>query len=150
MEWLEKLGYCAESRGKVVSCNRTWPSDDWKTLCVNPAVPASYQGKIRLRKERNGLPLAYAVPKIKWDCNPNCPYGYKAIRNLYVFFCFFLSLYRINPQKRRRANKDQCAKREDTNQSCTSALTYQSLLFPLCGVYSVNLGDHFKLWKMKI
>ena len=28
------------------------------------------------RKERDGLRLSSAVPKIQWDSNPHCPYGY--------------------------------------------------------------------------
>ena len=31
---------------------------------------------IRQRKERDGLRLSSAVPKIQWDSNPHCPYGY--------------------------------------------------------------------------
>ena len=27
-------------------------------------------------KERDGLRLSSAVPKIQWDSNPHCPYGY--------------------------------------------------------------------------
>ena len=33
-------------------------------------------GRIRQRKERDGLRLSSAVPKIQWDSNPNSPYGY--------------------------------------------------------------------------
>ena len=33
-------------------------------------------GKDRQRKERDGLRLSSAVPKIQWDSNPHCPYGY--------------------------------------------------------------------------
>ena len=38
VEWLERLGYGAESRLKA--CVRGWasPFDDWKTLSVNQAV----------------------------------------------------------------------------------------------------------------
>ena len=38
VEWSEQLGYGAESRRKVVSLRLGFPCDDWKTLCVNPAV----------------------------------------------------------------------------------------------------------------
>ena len=38
VEWLERLGYGAESRRKVVSLRQAPPCDDWKTLSVNPAV----------------------------------------------------------------------------------------------------------------
>ena len=33
-------------------------------------------GKDRQRKERDRLCLSSAVPKIQWDSNPHCPYGY--------------------------------------------------------------------------
>ena len=33
-------------------------------------------GKDKARKEGDGLRLSPAVPKIQWDSNPNCPYGY--------------------------------------------------------------------------
>ena len=33
-------------------------------------------GRIRQRKERDGLRLSSAVPKIQWDSNRHCPYGY--------------------------------------------------------------------------
>ena len=64
---------------------RGWalPSNNVKTLSVNPAVngsskwvPFSNQIGIRQRKERDGLCLSSAVPKIQWYSNPNCPYGY--------------------------------------------------------------------------
>ena len=32
-------------------------------------------GRIRQRKERDGLRLSSAVPKIQWDSNPHCLYG---------------------------------------------------------------------------
>ena len=40
VEWLETLGYGAESRRKGVRSSPRFPhpSDDWKTLSVNPAV----------------------------------------------------------------------------------------------------------------
>ena len=53
------------------------PSSEW--------VPFSNEGRLRQRKERDGLRLSSAVPKIQWDSNPNCPYGYKAMRNLPFF-----------------------------------------------------------------
>ena len=34
------------------------------------------EGRIRQRKEREGLRLSSAMPKIQWDSNPHCPYGY--------------------------------------------------------------------------
>ena len=45
-------------------------------LSVNPAVNGylfSNWGRIRQRKERDGLRLSSAVPKIQWDSNPHFP-----------------------------------------------------------------------------
>ena len=36
----------------------------------------SNKGRIRQRKERDGLRLSSAVPKMQWDFNPHSPYGY--------------------------------------------------------------------------
>ena len=38
VEKLERLGYGAESRCKVVSLRLGFPCDDWKTLSVNPTI----------------------------------------------------------------------------------------------------------------
>ena len=39
VKWLERLGYGAESHQKVMRlCQVFYPSEDWKTLSVNPAV----------------------------------------------------------------------------------------------------------------
>ena len=47
--------------------NLCQPSSKW--------VPFSNKGRIRQRKDRDGLCLSSAVPKIQWDSNPHCPYG---------------------------------------------------------------------------
>ena len=44
------------------------PSSKW--------VPFSNKGRIRQQKEKDELCLSSAVPKIQWDSNPHCPYGY--------------------------------------------------------------------------
>ena len=44
------------------------PSKKW--------VPFSNQGRIRQQKERDGLRLSSAVPKLQCDSYPHCPYGY--------------------------------------------------------------------------
>ena len=54
---------CHAATGKL--CQR---SSKW--------VPFLNWGRIRQRKEREGLRLSSAVPKIQWDSNPHCPYGY--------------------------------------------------------------------------
>ena len=38
VEWLEQLGYGAESRRKASVRGSASPCGDWKTLSVNPAV----------------------------------------------------------------------------------------------------------------
>ena len=80
VEWLEQLDYGTESRRKVV-CSRLdfamrrlehslWqPSSEW--------VPFSNQGRLRQQKERDGLRLSSAVPKVQWHSNPTVP---RAIR----------------------------------------------------------------------
>ena len=61
VKWLERLGYGAE--GWALPC------DHWKTLSVNPAING-YLFRIR------EVHLSSAVPKIQWDSNTHCPYGY--------------------------------------------------------------------------
>ena len=46
VEWLEQLGYDAESRHKAWIQGSTSPCGDWKTLSVNPAVNR-YRFRIR-------------------------------------------------------------------------------------------------------
>ena len=84
-EWLEQLGYGAESCWKVVSSNLPFTILGLENS-VNQHiwVPVSNQGKIRQQKERDGLRLSCAVLKIQWFSNPHCPYGYKAMGNLYL------------------------------------------------------------------
>ena len=53
------------------------PSSKW--------ILFSNKGRIRQRKERNGLRLSFAVPKIQWDSNPHCPYDYQAMGHIYLF-----------------------------------------------------------------
>ena len=79
VEWLERLDYGAESRRKGVSSRlgfamRRLENSD----CQHSSkwVPFSNKGRLRQRKERNGLRLSLAVLKIQWDSTPHCPYGY--------------------------------------------------------------------------
>ena len=79
VEWLEQLGYGAESRRKARVRGSASSCGDWKTLSVNPAVNGylfRLRGMIRQRKESDGLRLPSVVPKIQWGSNSNCPYGY--------------------------------------------------------------------------
>ena len=43
-------------------------------------------GKDKAAKGEDRLCLSSAVPKIQWDSIPHCPYGYKAMGNLYLFY----------------------------------------------------------------
>ena len=60
-EFEARLSHAAT--GKLCQPSRKW-------------VPFSNKGRIRQQKERDGLCLSLAVPKIQWDSNPHCPYGY--------------------------------------------------------------------------
>ena len=93
--WGYFLGrYGEEPYSRVVRDTRLWcrkplegctiasgfhhPFDDLKTLCQPDSkwVPFSNQGSMRQPKDRGGLSLSSAVPKIQWVSNPHCPYGY--------------------------------------------------------------------------
>ena len=79
VEWLERLGYGAESRRKVVSSRLGFAMRRLENSICQPSSkwePFSNQGKTWQRKERNGLRLSSAVSKIQWNSNPHCPYGY--------------------------------------------------------------------------
>ena len=53
-----KAVFCYPTTGKLsLSASSKW-------------VTFSNQGKIRQRKEQNGLRLSFAVPMIQWDTNP--------------------------------------------------------------------------------
>ena len=78
VEWLEHLDYGAESRRKVVSSRLSFAVRRLENS-VDPAVNGylySIRGRLRQRKERDGLRISSAVPKIHWDYNPHCVYGY--------------------------------------------------------------------------
>ena len=78
VDWLERLDYGAESRRKVVSSRLGFAIRRLENSLCQPSsqwVPISNLGRIRQRKERDGLRLASAVPKTQWDSNPHCPYG---------------------------------------------------------------------------
>ena len=68
VEWLERLGYSAESRRKALVRGWASPCEDWKNSLCQPSskwVSFSNKGKIRQRKERDGLRLSSAMPKIQ-------------------------------------------------------------------------------------
>ena len=48
------------------------PCNDWKTLCQpsSKQVPFSNWGKVKQQKEKDGLHLSFAMPKMQWDSNP--------------------------------------------------------------------------------
>ena len=66
VEWLEWLGYGIASRRKAGVRGWASPCDNWKTLSVNPVVNGYFfeLGKDKAAKERDGLMLSLAVPKI--------------------------------------------------------------------------------------
>ena len=67
VEWLERLGYGAEKRRKVVSSRLGFAIRRLESsLCQSNSkwVPSSNQRRIRQQKEKDGLCLSSAVPKI--------------------------------------------------------------------------------------
>ena len=84
VEWFELLGYKVEDRRKVMSSNPDLAIRLLKNSFYQPDckwVSVSSQGSMRCRKERNGLHLPHAAPKMRLASNPNCPCGHKTIRN---------------------------------------------------------------------
>ena len=68
---VQKVAVRSRFRGWASSC------DDSKTRQSSSEwVPFSNYGRLRQQKERDGHCLSSAVPKIQWDSNPHCPYGY--------------------------------------------------------------------------
>ena len=79
VEWLEQLGYSAESRHKFVSSRLGFAKRQLENSLCQPSskwVSFSNMGMIRQGKDRMGLCLSSSVPKILSDSNPHCPYGY--------------------------------------------------------------------------
>ena len=60
-----KAGLRHSTTGKLSLSTQQWMG----TFFMN-------QGRLRQQKERDGLRLSSAVPKIQWDSNPHCPYCY--------------------------------------------------------------------------
>ena len=76
VEWLERCGYGAESRRKVVSSRLGFAIRLWENFFCQPSskwVTFANQGKIRQQKERDGLRLSFAVPMIQRNSNPTAP-----------------------------------------------------------------------------
>ena len=72
VRWLERLGYGAGKRRKVVSSRLGFAIRRLKSSLCQPNskwVPSSNQRRIRQQKEKDGLCLSSAVPKIA----PNVP-----------------------------------------------------------------------------
>ena len=72
---------------KVMGSNPDGTVIDWKTLCQPNSKWVTFQNqrKMRQQKEREGLQLFYAVPKIQW---PPSPIVLIATR-LWVTFSYF-------------------------------------------------------------
>ena len=68
VEWLERLDYGAEICRKVASSRLGFDMRRLENSLCQPNikwVPFSNQGRLRQRKERDGLRLSSAVPKIQ-------------------------------------------------------------------------------------
>ena len=76
VDWLEWLGYGAESHWMLVSLRLKSAIRQLENSVTLARVPFSNQGRIKQQKEKDGLHLSLAVPKVQWDSNPHCPYGY--------------------------------------------------------------------------
>ena len=76
VEWLEQLGYGAESRRKAWVRGSASPCGDWKTLSVNPAVNG-YLFRIRegYGSERKGTGSAFhqLCPRYSGTLTPTAP-----------------------------------------------------------------------------
>ena len=73
VELLERRGYSAESRRKVVSSRLGFAIRLLENFLCQPSskwVTFSNQGKIMQRKERDVLCLSFAVPMVQWDSDP--------------------------------------------------------------------------------
>ena len=74
VEWLERLSYGAEGRRKVVSLRLGFAIRRLEnSLCQSSSkwLPFSNYGRTRQRKERDGIHLSFAVPRIQ--SNPSVP-----------------------------------------------------------------------------
>ena len=79
IEWLERIGYGAESSRKVVSSRLGFAIRRLENSLYQhrgKKVYFSNQRRIMQRKEQDGLRLLSVLPKIQWDSNLHCPYGY--------------------------------------------------------------------------
>ena len=72
-EWLDTLGYGAESHTYESGFGSRRMGNSLSTQ--QPSGTFSDQGMERQRKDRNGLKLSNAVPKILWATGPHCHYG---------------------------------------------------------------------------
>ena len=72
-----------------MSLNR--PSNDWKAL--SGRVPLSNQSRIRLPKERDGLPFHMLYPRYRRPLTPYAPtLGLIGNGNIYLFWCYWKPL----------------------------------------------------------
>ena len=73
VKWLQRLGYGAESRSKVVSLRMGFAMGDWKTQEMGTFFEL---GKAKAAEGEGWVRLSSTVPKIQWDSSPHCPYGF--------------------------------------------------------------------------
>ena len=77
VEWLKRFDYGAElPKGHDFEVGLRSPTTGKLCQPSSERVLFSNQDRIRRRKERDGLCLSSAVPKIQWFSNPYCLYGY--------------------------------------------------------------------------
>ena len=65
-------------------------ADNWKTVSFNPALNVN-QGRIKPQKERDGLHLSYAIPKIQWASSPHFPMASRLWKLLPLLLSFKVS-----------------------------------------------------------
>ena len=75
VEWLEQLGYGAESCvSREFEARLRHAATEKLSLSTQQKMGTFFElGRIRQRKETDGLRLFSAVPKIQWDSIPHCP-----------------------------------------------------------------------------
>ena len=86
VEWLKRLDYGAESRREEVSSNPSFAIRRTEKFCLASGKwePISNQGRIVLRKKKNGLRLSYVLPKICTTLNPSAPTAIRQWETIYL------------------------------------------------------------------
>ena len=89
VKWLERLDYGAKSCRKVVSSRLGFAMRRLENSLCNPAVNGylfANKGRLRQRKERDGLRLSSAVPRYSGTLTPTAPTAIRQSQgNLFMF-----------------------------------------------------------------